>query len=151
MRTRKDSAPVARIPMAARRQPSNSQKLITNLFHGEKGRFSLSRSLSLSLLATVKRRQRKKELFQKSSHNGIKTRESCSKVHRDKRLPIHPSRTILIYHEPFGLYILCTLSLGCILVSEKVISSSKKLKKEKEKKMNRVSIKCNSYHTIVTD
>nr|KAF7425233.1 hypothetical protein H0235_007671 [Vespula pensylvanica] len=35
MRTRKDSAPVARIPMAARRQPSNSQKLITNLFHAK--------------------------------------------------------------------------------------------------------------------
>lgn len=51
--------------MAARRLPSNSQKLITNLFYGEKG----------SLIPTTERRQRKKDLFQKSSHNGTRTRE----------------------------------------------------------------------------
>lgn len=63
--TRKDTAPVARIPVAARRLPSNSQKLITNLFYGEKG----------SLIPTTGRRQRKKDLFQKSSHNGTRTRD----------------------------------------------------------------------------
>lgn len=43
-RTGKDSASVARIPVAARRLSSNSQKLITNLFHGDKGKRSCFRN-----------------------------------------------------------------------------------------------------------
>lgn len=79
-RTGKDSAAAARIPVAARRLASNSQKLITNLFHGGKG----------SAVRTAGQRQRKKELLRESSHNGTGTRaflektraQSCVSFHR---------------------------------------------------------------------
>jgi len=76
----KDTAPVAaRTPVAARRLPSNSQKLITNLFYGEKG------SLMPHDSAETKGKGSVSEIVAQWNENAILVRENNRRAATSRR------------------------------------------------------------------